>query len=110
LTNQAEHMRDLTDALGCLIALDVRRSLNRPSLERWIELAGERIALLHLHDEVDGQEHHPPLDPAWAKRIDLLKQTAAQTCVIEASATPMAQGNIRASRQYISRLWNGEQG
>ena len=110
LTNQAEHMRVLTDALECLVALDVRRSLNRPSLERWVELVGERIALLHLHDQVAGQEHHPPLEPAWTERIELLKQTAAQACVIEASATPMAQGTIRASRAYIARLWNDGSG
>jgi sugar phosphate isomerase/epimerase len=105
LTNQAEHMRLLTDALECLVTLDVRRCLNRPSLERWVELVGERIALLHLHDQVGGAEHHPPLDPAWRERVALLKQTAAQACVIEASATPLAHGNIRASRDYMARLW-----
>lgn len=108
LTNQARHMRMLTDALECLVTLDVRRSLNRPSLERWVELLGERITLLHLHDQVTDQEHHPPLDPAWRAYVALLKQTAAQACVIEASATPMAHGNIRASRDYIAQLWNEE--
>ncbi len=105
LTNQAEHMRILTDALECQVVLDVRRSLRRPSLERWVELVGERIVLLHLHDYVEGEEHHPPLDPAWRERVTLLKQTAAQACVIEASATPLAHGNIRASRDYIAQLW-----
>jgi sugar phosphate isomerase/epimerase len=108
LTNQAGHMRVLTDALECLVTLDVRRSLDRPGLERWIELVGERIALLHLHDQVEGQEHHPPLDPAWRERVALLKQTAALACVIESSATPMAHGNIRASRDYIAQLWEDE--
>jgi len=105
LTNQAEHMRVLTDALDCRVSLDVRRCLDRPSLESWVALVGERVALCHLHDQVDGQEHHPPLDPAWAERVALLKGTAAQACVIEASATPMAHGNIRASRDHIERLW-----
>jgi sugar phosphate isomerase/epimerase len=104
LTDQARHMRRLTDALECLVTLDVRRSLDRPSLKRWVELLGERITLLHLHD----QEHHPPLDPAWRSYVALLKHTAAQACVIEASATPMAHGNIRASRDYIAQLWNEE--
>jgi sugar phosphate isomerase/epimerase len=106
LTNQAEHMRVLTDALDCLVALDVPRCLQRPSLERWIELVGQRIALLHLHDEVEGLAHHPPLAPAWRERMALLKETATQACVIETSATPLAQGNIRASREYIASLWN----
>jgi sugar phosphate isomerase/epimerase len=105
LTNQAEHMRVLTDALDCQVTLDVRRCLNRPSLERWVELVGERIAVCHLHDQVDGQEHHPPLDPAWGERVRLLKGTPAQACVIEASATPLAHGNIRASRDYVTGLW-----
>jgi len=106
LTNQAEHMQALAEALDCHVTLDVHRCLRRPSLERWVELVGERIALLHLHEQVDGQEHHPPLDPAWRERVALLKQTAAQACVIEASATPMAHGSIRASRDYIARLWH----
>ncbi len=106
LTNQASHMRALIDALECEVAFDVRRGLKRPSLEQWIELVGERVAVCHLHDEVDGQEHHPPLDPAWGPRVSLLKGTAAEACVIEASATPMAHGNIRASRDYLARLWS----
>ncbi len=106
LTNQADSMLRLTDALECQVTLDVRRSLNRPNLSRWVELMSERIVLLHLHDQVEGQEHHPPLDPAWRERIALLKQTAAQACVIEPSATPLAQGNIRASSDYIAQLWN----
>lgn len=105
LTNQAEHMQVLTDALDCLVSLDVRRCLDRPSLERWVELVGERVVVCRLHDRVDGREHHPPLNPAWTERVVLLKETAAQACVIEASATPMAHGNIRASRDYIARLW-----
>jgi sugar phosphate isomerase/epimerase len=106
LTNQAESMHRLTGALECLVALDVRRGINRPSLERWVELLGQRMALLHLHDRVEGQEHHPPLDPAWRERLALLRHTAARACIIEPGATPMAQGNIRASRNYIARLWS----
>jgi sugar phosphate isomerase/epimerase len=106
LTNQADHMRVLTDTLDCQVAFDVRRGLNRPSLARWIELVGDRVALCHLHDEVDSQEHHPPLDPAWSDRIRLLKNTDVRACVIEASATPLAHGNVRASREYIARLWD----
>jgi hypothetical protein len=73
-----------------------------------VELVGERIAVCHLHDQVDGREHHPPLDPAWAERIRLLKGTPAQACVIEASATPLAHGNIRASRDYVKDLWDAD--
>jgi sugar phosphate isomerase/epimerase len=108
LTNQAEHMRALVDALDCQVALDVHRCLERPSLKRWVELVGERVAVLHLHDQQNGEEHHPPLEPAWAERIALLRGTTAEACVIEASATPMASGNIRASRDYIAQLWSGE--
>jgi sugar phosphate isomerase/epimerase len=107
LTNQAEHMRLLAEALDCRVAFDVKRGLRRPNLERWVELVGSRIVLCHLHDQVEGEEHHPPLDPAWSKRVVLLKRTAAEACIIEASATPMAHGNIRASRDYFVRLWNG---
>ncbi len=106
LTNQAEHMRVLADALDCNVAFDVKRGLGRPNLERWVELVGTRMVLCHLHDQVDGEEHHPPLDPAWSDRVPLLKRTAVEACVIEASATPMAHGNIRASRDYFARLWN----
>lgn len=105
LTNQAEHLRALVDALDCLVALDVRRCLNRPSLERWVELVGDRITSLRLYDLKDDREHHPPLDPAWGERVVLMKLTAAEACVIEASAAPMAHGSIRASRDYIARLW-----
>jgi sugar phosphate isomerase/epimerase len=106
LTNQAEHMQVLTDALECKVVFDVRRGLDRPSLEHWVDLVGERVAVCHLHDQVGGEEHHPPLAPEWGRRVPLLKRTAAQACVIEASATPMAHGNIRASRDYIARLWS----
>jgi sugar phosphate isomerase/epimerase len=105
LTNQAEYMAVLVEALDCRVALDVRCSLLQPNLQRWIELVGDRIAILHIHDEQDGNEHHPPLDPAWGERIALLKQTPAEVCVIEAHATPIAHAGIRASRDYIARLW-----
>ena len=107
LTNQAENMRVLTEALDCSVTLDVQRSLNRPSLEHWVDLVGQRVALLHLHDRVEGQEHHPPLEPAWVKWVALLRGTAAQASVIEANSTPTAPGSIRASHDYISRLWGG---
>ncbi len=63
---------------------------------------------LYVHDRVEGQEQHPPLDPAWRQHIKLLRQTAAQVCVIKAHATPLAQGNIRASREYMARSWHSE--
>ena len=106
LTNQADHMRALIDALECEVAFDVTRGLSRPSLERWVERIGDRVVLCHLYDKKDGEEHHPPLDPAWSGRISLLKDTAAQACVIEASASPMSHANIRASREFIRRLWD----
>jgi hypothetical protein len=101
-------MQALTEALDCLVTLDVRRCLERPSLERWVELVGQRVAVCHVHDQVSGQEHHPPLDPNWGERVALLKRTSARACVIEAGATPMAHGNIRASRDFIARLWAEE--
>ncbi len=108
LTNQAESMHRLTGALDCLVALDVRRCMDRPNLERWVELMGQRIVSLYVQDRVGGQEQHPPLDPAWRQHIKLLRHTAAQTCIIKAHATPLAQGNIRASRDYIARSWQSE--
>jgi sugar phosphate isomerase/epimerase len=106
LTNQAEAMQRLADVMDCQVALDVRRCLDRPNLARWVELLAERIALLYVHDRVEGEEQHPPLEPAWGERVELLRQTAAQACVIKAHATPLAQGNIRASREYINRVWH----
>ncbi len=108
LTNQAESMHRLTNALDCLVALDARRCIDRPNLERWVELMGERIVSLYVQDRVKGREQHPPLDPAWRQHIKLLRHTEAQVCIIKAHATPLAQGNIRASRDYITRVWQSE--
>ena len=108
LTNQAENMRALAEALDCLVCLDVQRSLDRPNLERWVELVGQRVAVLHLYDQVDDRDHHPPLEPAWIKWVALLKGTAAEACIIEANSTPTASGSIRASHDYLARLWGEE--
>lgn len=105
LDDQAEHVTALAETLDCQIALDVSQGLERPSLARWVELAGERIALLRLYDRENEWERHPPLAPAWNERIRLLKRTAAQACVLDASAAPMAHGNIRASLDLMRRLW-----
>jgi hypothetical protein len=105
LATQADHMRVLIDALECEVALDVTRGLNRPSLKRWVEQVGDHIVLCHLYDGKDGEERRAPLDPTWSDRIALLKRTTAKACVVEANASPMSHGNIRASREFIGRLW-----
>lgn len=102
-TNDADLMARLVEALDCRVALDVRRGLAHPSLERWIELLGERIAVLHLHDTVNGVEHHPPAAPDWKQMMPLLKRTAARVSVIESAAT-RNPGLIKTSREYIAKL------
>jgi len=106
-TNDAEVMARLVEALDCCVTLDVRRGADRPSLERWIELLGGRIAVLHLHDTVGGMEHHPPAAPDWKHIMPLLKQSSAEVCVIESSAN-RNPGPIKASREYISKLLQAE--
>jgi sugar phosphate isomerase/epimerase len=106
-TNDAEVMARLVEALDCHVALDVRRGSDRPSLERWLELLGDRIAVLHLHDSVDGIEHHPPAAPDWKQSISQLKRTSARACVIESSAN-RNPGAIKVSREYIWKLLQAE--
>ncbi len=104
-TNDVQVMARLAKALDCRVALDVRRSLCSASLERWVELLGDRIIELHLHDEKAGSEHHPPLALDWRAMIPILKRTAAQVCILEAAAEP-GHGAIKMSREYIERLWS----
>jgi len=106
-TNDAEVMARLVGALGCRVTLDVRRGSDRPSLGRWIELLGDRIAVLHLHDFLDGSEHHPPSAPDWKQMAPQLKRTSAQVCVIESSSN-RNPGAIKASREYIFKLLQSE--
>ena len=104
-TNDAELMARLAEALDCHVALDVRRSLDRPSLDRWIELLGSRIIVLYLHDAERGGdvEHHPPAAHEWREIVPQLKRTSAQVCVLEATAR-RGHGAIKLSREYISKL------
>jgi sugar phosphate isomerase/epimerase len=102
-TNDADVMARLVEALDCHVTLDVRRCLNRPSLDRWLELVGHRILVMHLHDVVGESEHHPPTAHDWREIIPQLKRTPAQVYVMEASAEP-SHGAIKVSREYISKL------
>jgi len=101
--NDAEVMARLVEALDCSVAFDVWRGSDRPSLERWIELLGSRMAVLHLHDSMGGVEHHPPAAPEWRQIVPQLKDTSANVCVIESTAN-RNPGAIKASREYIARL------
>lgn len=101
--NDAQVMARLVEALDCHVTLDVRRGLNHPSLSRWIELLGSRIAVMHLHDTLGGVEHHPPAAPDWREIIPQLLRTSAQTYVLEATAN-RSPGAIKVSREYISKL------
>lgn len=107
-TNDAEIMARLVDALDCHVALDVRRGLERPSLERWLELVGPRITVYHLHDTVGGVEHRPPDAPDWRNILPQLKRAPAQVYVIEATGE-RSPGAIRASREYIAKLLQADQ-
>jgi sugar phosphate isomerase/epimerase len=102
-TNDVQVMARLVEALDCHVALDARRGLNHPSLSRWIELLGNRIVVLHLHDTIGGVEHHPPAAPDWREIIPQLEQTPAQVYVLEATAN-RSPGAIKASREYIFKL------
>jgi sugar phosphate isomerase/epimerase len=106
-TNDAEVMARLVEALDCRVTLDVRRGSDRPNLERWLELLRDRIAVLHLHDSVDGIEHHPPAAPDWKQIIPQFKRTSARACVIESSAN-RNPGAIKVSREYIWKLLQAE--
>ncbi len=106
-TNDAQVMARLVEALDCSVTLDVRRGARQPSLERWLELLGHRMPVLHLHDTFGGVEHHPPAAPDWRQIIPLLKRTSAQVCVLEATAN-RNPGAIKASREYIWKLLQTE--
>jgi len=106
-TNDAEVMARLTEALDCHVAFDARRGSSHPSLERWIELLGSRMAVLHLHDTVGGVEHHPPAAPDWKHIVPQLKRTSAQVCVLEANSN-RNPGAIKVSREFISKLLQAE--
>jgi sugar phosphate isomerase/epimerase len=106
-TNDAEVMGRLVEALDCHVTLDVRRCLEHPSLDRWLELVGDRIAVCHLHDSIGGVEHHPPAAQDWRQNIPQLKRTSAQVYVLEATAD-RSPGAIKVSREYISKLLQAE--
>jgi sugar phosphate isomerase/epimerase len=106
-TNDAEVMARLTEALDCHVAFDARRGSGHPGLERWIELLGDRMAVLYLHDSVGGVEHHPPAAPDWRQIIPQLKRTSAEVCVLEATAN-RNPGAIKVSREFISKLLQAE--
>lgn len=106
-TNDAEVMARLVDALDCSVTFDVRRGSNRPSLERWLELLGNRMQVLHLHDVIGGVEHHPPAAPDWRQIIPQLKRTSAQVYVLEATAN-RNPGAIKVSREFIWKLLQTE--
>lgn len=106
-TNDAEVMARLVEALDCRVTLDVRRGLAHPSLARWIELLGDRISVLHLHDTVGGVEHHPPASSDWRDIIPQLKRTSAEVCVLEATGN-RSPGAIKVSRELITRLLQSE--
>jgi sugar phosphate isomerase/epimerase len=102
-TNRAEVMARLVEALDCGVTLDVRRGLDRPSLDRWLELVGDRIVVYHLHDTLGGTEHHPPASSDWRHIIPQLQRTSAQVYVMEATGE-RSPGAIKVSREYISKL------
>jgi sugar phosphate isomerase/epimerase len=102
-TNDAETMARLVDELDCHTTLDVRRGLDRPSLDRWLELVGDRIVVYHLHDTLGGTEHHPPAAPDWRHIIPQLQRTSTQVYVMEATGE-RSPGAIKVSREYISKL------
>ena len=106
-TNDAQVMARLVEALDCHVTFDVRRGANQPSLERWLELLGNRMSVLHLHDALGGVEHHPPAAPEWRQIIPRLKRTSAQVCVLEATAN-RNPGAIKVSREYICKLLQAE--
>jgi sugar phosphate isomerase/epimerase len=106
-TNDAEVMARLVEALDCYVTFDVRRGSNRPSLERWLELLGNRMQVLHLHDAIGGVEHHPPAAPDWRQIIPQLKRTSAQVYVLEATAN-RNPGGIKVSREFIWKLLQAE--
>ena len=102
-TNQAEVMARLVEALDCGVTLDVRRGLDRPNLDRWLRLVGDRIVVYHLHDTRGGTEHHPPTSSDWRHIIPQLQRTSAQVYVMEATGE-RSPGAIKVSREYISKL------
>lgn len=73
-------------------------------MARLVEMLDCRVALLHLHDTVDGVEHHPPLSPDWRQRMVGLVQMAVRACVIETGADA-GHGRLRASLAYLTELW-----
>jgi len=106
-TNDAELLTRLVEALDCHAALDVRRGLTRPSLDRWIELLGNRIAVLYLYDSANSIERHPPAAQEWREIIPKLQSTSAQVYVLQAAAGS-SHGAIKLSRDCISKLLQAE--
>ena len=106
-TNDAQVMARLVEALDCHVTFDVRRGANQSSLEQWLELLGDRMSVLHLHDVIGGVEHHPPAAPDWRQIIPQLKRTSAQVCVLEATAN-RNPGAIKVSREWIWKLLQAE--
>jgi len=123
LTNQVTAMARLVEVLDCQVALDVRQALEaqgpegETGLAPWVEQVGSRVALLRLYDRAEAEDEAgpgppgpmerrlPPLEPTWRERLPLLRRTAAQACVVEATADPRIHGSLRASRTFWKTLW-----
>ena len=101
MTNHAAHLARVTDDLAVHAVLDVWRGADRPNVQGWVEKLGKRILLLHVHEMVDGREHQPPLSEKWAEWMPMLRDTAAQACVIE-TADP---DGLRRAHYYLASLW-----
>jgi sugar phosphate isomerase/epimerase len=101
LTNHAERLGRVTDDLAIHAVLDVWRGADKPNVQTWVEKAGKRIVLLHMHEMADGREHHPPLSQKWADWVPLLQTTVAKACVLETSDIE----GLQRARAYIAGLW-----
>lgn len=106
LTNHATRLAQVAEDLAVHAVLDVWRGVDKPNLQAWVEKAGRRIVLLHLHETADGRDHFPPLLEKWAEWLPLLQGTAAQACVIRAAE---AEGLRRARDYILSLVENGRQ-
>jgi sugar phosphate isomerase/epimerase len=101
MTNHAERLSRVTDDLAIHAVLDVWRGADKPNVQTWVEKAGKRIVLLHLHEMADGREHQPPLSEKWAEWAPLLRGAAADACVLETSDVD----GLRRARAYLASLW-----
>jgi sugar phosphate isomerase/epimerase len=108
LTNQADRIAKVTADLAIGWAMDVRRALNRNTLDAWLSAAGDRLAVAYLYDLTEDGRQTLPTSDDWQQYLPPLLQTRLKCLVLQA-AQP-TDDEITHSHTYLNQLLNPQVG